>query len=69
MKISKIVFLSTSLLLAGFLTGCHISNGPVGPSGNPGGGEQETSPGISLSYDSLTLYVGKTVTLKATITP
>ena len=69
MKISKIVFLSTSLLLAGFLTGCHISNGPVGPSGNPGGGGQETSPGISLSYDSLTLYVGKTVTLKATITP
>ena len=71
MKTSKLLFLSTSLLLASFLTGCQFSINPSGgPSGGPGGGgNNETSPGISLNAESLTLYVGKTVTLTATITP
>ena len=67
MKINKVLFLSTSLLLASFLTGCQLFNGPSGGPG--GGGNSESTPGISLNYESLKLYVGKTVTLTATITP
>ena len=68
MKISKVFFLSTTLLLAGFLTGCQLSNksstGPFGPSG---GGGSTISEGISLNCESLTLNVGKKVTLVATV--
>ena len=69
MKKSKVLFLSTSLLLASFLTGCQIfsnsSGVPHGPSGGGGGGSV-IYEGISLNCESLTLYVGKTVTLVAT---
>ena len=67
MKINKVLFLSTSLLLASFLTGCQFFNNPSGPHGGPSGGDQ-TSEGISLNCESLTLYVGKKVTLIATVT-
>ena len=68
MKISKVLFLSTSLLLASFLTGCQLFNNPSGgPNGPSGGGGGAISEGISLNCESLTLYVGKTVTLVATV--
>ena len=68
MKISKVLFLSTSLLLASFLTGCQLSDNPSGgPNGPSGGGGGAISEGISLNCESLTLYVGKTVTLVATV--
>ena len=68
MKINKVLFLSTSLLLASFLTGCQVSNNPSGgPNGPSGGGGGAISEGISLNCESLTLYVGKTVTLVATV--
>ena len=68
MKINKVLFLSTSLLLASFLTGCQFfNNSSGGPHGGPSGGGQ-VSEGISLNCESLTLYVGKKVTLIATLT-
>lgn len=68
MKISKVLFLSASFLLASFLTGCQLTNNPSGgPNGPSGGGSGTISEGISLNCESLTLYVGKTVTLVATV--
>ena len=70
----KSFLFSCSLLLALSLSGCAspINNNPGGSRGFPGGegGEQSTAvSGVSLNYEQLELYVGKTVTLTATVMP
>ena len=73
MKNKKLLLLPVSLLLSLSLVGCNLSNNNQNATnGFPGpGGQVDNSKvsGVSLNYDTLELYVGKTVTLTATVLP
>ena len=70
MKIKKALLLPVSLLLAFSLVGCgSLINNQSGPHGNPGGENSTAVSGVTLNYETLELYVGKSVSLKATVLP
>ena len=76
MKNKKLFLFSISLLLAMSISGCSPlsfnSGGPDNSHGFPGENTNINSTavdGVYLNSDALQMYVGKTATLKATVTP
>lgn len=69
MKNRRLILLPCLALLAMSISSCNVS--PNNPShGEPGQSQNDTSVnGVSLSYEELTMYKGKSATLKATVTP
>ena len=73
MKKRKYYLLSCLALLAMSVTACNAPTSRPsegGHSGDHSQGQVETAVnGVSLSYETLTMYKGKSATLKATVTP
>lgn len=69
MKNRRLILLPCLALLAMSISSCNVS--PNNPShGEPSQNQNDTSVnGVSLSYEELTMYKGKSATLKATVTP
>ena len=69
MKNGRLILLPCLALLAMSISSCNVS--PNNPShGEPSQNQNDTSVnGVSLSYEELTMYKGKSATLKATVTP
>lgn len=69
MKNRRLILLPCLALLAMSISSCNSA--PTNPShGEPGQSQNDTSVnGVSLSYEELTMYKGKSATLKATVTP
>ena len=73
MKKRKYYLLSCLALLAMSVTACNAPTSRPsegGHSGDHSQGQVETAVnGVTLSYETLTMYKGKSATLKATVTP
>lgn len=69
MKNRRLILLPCLALLAMSISSCNVS--PNNPShGEPSQSQNDTAVnGVSLSYEELTMYKGKSATLKATVTP
>ena len=69
MKNRRLILLPCLALLAMSISSCNVS--PNNPShGEPSQSQNDTTVnGVSLSYEELTMYKGKSATLKATVTP
>ena len=69
MKNGRLILLPCLALLAMSISSCNVS--PNNPShGEPSQNQNDTAVnGVSLSYEELTMYKGKSATLKATVTP
>lgn len=69
MKNRRLILLPCLALLAMSISSCNVS--PNNPShGEPNQSQNDTAVnGVSLSYEELTMYKGKSATLKATVTP
>lgn len=69
MKNRRLILLPCLALLAMSISSCNVS--PNNPShGEPSQSQNDTTVnGVSLSYEALTMYKGKSATLKATVTP
>ena len=69
MKNRRLILLPCLAVLAMSISSCNAA--PTNPSrGEPGQSQNDTSVnGVSLSYEELTMYKGKSATLKATVTP
>ena len=69
MKNGRLILLPCLALLAMSISSCNVS--PNNPShGEPSQSQNDTAVnGVSLSYEELTMYKGKSATLKATVTP
>lgn len=69
MKNRRLILLPCLALLAMSISSCNVS--PNNPShGEPNQSQNDTAVnGVSLSYEELTMYKGKSATLKATVIP